>query len=159
MSDSYRACKTCHAQTTPFLIEATTGEEKALALTLRELTVLVCAEGHKQFLHANFPLELLDHLIEEDETQLPTGNEKGLIFKHYLCGGCGGELQPKPDHSHTFTLEPGLANQPGLQIDLAMAVYKCGTCAKEQLHSLKELRALTPNALVHAFQAADIKSG
>ena len=37
--------------------------------------------------------------------------------------------------------------------------YHCTGCGKEQLHSLAELRKLTPAALVHAFQAAGIQSG
>lgn len=159
MTDHHRACKNCHAATTPRLLEAIAGEEKTLTMTIRALTVLVCEHGHKQFLRADFPLELMTHLVEEDEAQLPAGEEKGLIFKHFHCADCGKELQPKPDHRHTFTIAPGLADQPGLEVDLAMAVYKCAGCAKEQLHSLKEVRKLTPAALVHAFQAAEILSG
>ena len=159
MSETYRSCKTCRATTTPQQLDAIAGEEKALAVTIRGLTVLACSEGHKQFLHADSPLVLLNHLVEEDEAQLPAGEEKGLVFKHFHCNDCGQELQPKPDHRHTFTIEPGLADQPGLKVDLTMAVYKCAGCSMEQLHSLKEVRKLTPNALVHAFQAAGIQSG
>lgn len=159
MTQTYRACRACHAPTSPRRLDAVSGAEKALSVTLRGLTVLACPEGHQQFLRADAPLELLDHLIEEDEAQLPAGTSKGLIFKHFFCSACGGELQPKPDHTHTFTLTPAIADQPGLEVDLTIAVYKCGTCAKEQLHSLNEVRKLTPNALAHAFQAAAIQSG
>ena len=159
MTDTYRTCKTCHTATTPRLLEATTGEEKALTVTLRTLTVLECSNGHKQFLRPDLPLELLNHLMEEDEAQLQAGEEKGLIFKHFYCNDCGQELQAKPDHRHTFTFEPGLADQPELKVDLTIAVYKCAGCDKEQLHSLKEVRKLTPAALGHAFQAAGIQSG
>ncbi len=44
-------------------------------------------------------------------------------------------------------------------VDLTMPVYRCSACGKEQLHSLKEIRKLTPEALAHAFQAADIPPG
>jgi hypothetical protein len=37
-----------------------------------------------------------------------------------------------------------------------MPVYKYTACGKEQLHSLKEIRKLTPTAMAHAFEAANI---
>lgn len=160
MTDTYRSCRTCHTATAPKKLEAIAGDEKALALTVHGLNVLVCSNGHKQFVDAAFPLRLLNHLVEEDEVRLPAGEEKGvLMFKHFHCRECGRELEPKPDHRHTFTIRPGLPDQPELGVDLTMAVYHCTACAKEQLHSLAELRRLTPAALVHAFQAAGIQSG
>jgi hypothetical protein len=160
MTDTYRSCRTCHTATAPRKLEPATGEEKALTVTVRGLNVLVCANGHRQFVDAGFPLRLLNHLVEEDEAKLPAGAEKGvLMFKHFHCQDCGRELEPKPDHRHSFNIEPGLPDQPDLRIDLTMAVYHCTGCGKEQVHSLAELRKLTPAALVHAFQAAGIQSG
>jgi hypothetical protein len=37
-----------------------------------------------------------------------------------------------------------------------MPVYKCSACGKEQMHSLKEVRKLTPAAMAHAFEDANI---
>ena len=159
MTDLYRSCRTCHKPTEPQRLDAFTGEDGALAVTIHSLKLLTCPAGHKQFLRAEFPLELLNHLMQEDEPQLPAGDEKGLIFKHFFCHDCGQELKPKPDHRHSFSIQPGLADQSELRVDLTMAVYRCGGCGKEQLHSLKELHKLTPAALVHAFQAAGIQSG
>ena len=159
MTEHLRNCKACHTATTPQVLDAIDGEQNSLKVTVRALTVLACANGHKQFLRAEVPLQLLTHLVEEDEAQLPAGQETGLLFKHFHCHHCGKELQPKPDHRHTFTVKPGLADQPGLEVDLTMPVYKCGACDKEQLHSLKEVRKLTPAALAHAFRAAGIQSG
>lgn len=160
MTDTYRSCRTCHTATTLRELEPTTGDEKGLAVTLRGLNLLVCANGHKQFIDAEFPLRLLNHLVEEDEAKLPAGEEKGvLMFKRLHCQDCGQELEPKPDHRHCFSIRPGLPDQPDFGIDLTMAVYQCSGCSKEQLHSLAELRKLTSTALVHAFKAAGIQSG
>lgn len=160
MTDANRSCRVCHAQTAPSVLGALEGEEKALKMAVQALTVLICPNGHRQFLRAEAPLELLDHLVERDEAALPHGEETGLpLFRHFRCEACGKDLQPKPDHRHTFTLEPGLPDQPGLKVDLTMPVYKCSGCGKEQLHSLKEVRKLTPAALAHAFQSAEIRSG
>jgi hypothetical protein len=126
---------------------------------LHGLPVLTCKSGHKQFVRASFALDLLNHLVEQDEPQLPASDAKGLMFKHYHCQGCGQELQAKPDHRHTFTIDVALPESRAFQVDLTSPVYKCGRCGKEQLHSLKEVRKLTPEALVHAFKEAGISSG
>ncbi len=160
MSDKPRSCRTCHTETGPRVLDSLTGEDKALKVTLLGLSVLSCANGHLQFTRAELPLELLTHLVDEAEPTLPAGEETGvLMFKHFLCQSCGRELQPKPDHRHSFSFAPRLADQPGLRVELTMPVYRCSACDREQLHSLKELRRLTPAALAHAFQAAGIQSG
>ncbi len=159
MSDTHRSCRTCHSETQPKPLDPIAGEEKALKVTVHGLTVLTCANGHQQFTRAELPLELLNHLVEEAEPTLPAGEETGLLFKHFLCQSCGQELQPKPDHRHSFSFAPSVPDQPGLRIDLTMPVYRCSACDKEQLHSLKEVRKLTPAALAHAFQTAGIQSG
>jgi len=158
MSEHYRACSTCHGQTELTHLDSISGEERELSVTLKGLPVLSCEGGHKQFLRTGFALELLNHLVEQDEPQLPAGEAKGLLFKHFKCADCGQELLPKPDHRHTFTLELSLPDTGPFKVELTTPVYRCGGCGKEQLHSLKELRKLTPEALVHAFKAADIAS-
>ena len=159
MSETHRSCRICHKETTPHALEPVDGAEKALKVTVRGLSVLACANGHRQFTRADLPLELLNHLVQEDEAKLPAGEESGTFFKHFRCQDCGQELQAKPDHSHTFTADPAVADQPGLRVDLTMPVYRCSGCGKEQLHSLKEVRKLTPAALAHAFRAAGIQIG
>ena len=159
MTSATRPCHTCRAETTAQQIAHITGQEKDLALTLRGLPILTCASDHKQFVRASFALDLLNHLVEQDEPQLPAGEAKGLLFKHYHCKSCGQELQAKPDHRHTFTLDIALPDTSAFQIDLTSPVYKCSGCGHEQLHSLQEVRKLTPEALVHAFKSAGISSG
>lgn len=158
MSGENRACTTCQEETAPQTLEAISGDEKELSLTVRGLPVLACKQGHKQFVRLGFALELLNHLIEEDEPQLPAGEQKGLLFKHYHCNACGEKLEAKPDHRHTFTIDVALPDTAPFKVELTSPVYKCSACQAEQLHSLKEVKKLTPEALVHAFKAADISS-
>ena len=42
------------------------------------------------------------------------------------------------------------------RIELTVPVYRCAACSQQQLHSLKEVRSRTPEALAQAFHAADI---
>lgn len=151
-----RTCTKCRQEMTLQHVESASGNDKPLALTLRRLPVFACANGHRQFLHPEFAYRVLQHLTDEDEPKLPISNEKGLVFKHFLCADCGAELQPKADHQHTFSVELTLPDAPPFAVDLTMPVYRCAACGMEQLHSLKEIRSHTPAALVEAFRAAGI---
>ena len=153
------ACKRCQGETRHHSIPYADGTAEPLKIRLHDLPVLKCEAGHKQFLAPQFPGMLLDHLLQEDEPELPTGEEKGLFKKRYLCESCGEELEAKPDHRHTFSLEVVLEELDPIGVDLTMPVYRCSGCGKEQMHSLKEVRKLTPEALAHAFQDADIPPG
>lgn len=149
-------CHQCHAETEITTVNFADGEADPLRIRLKEFPLRACPEGHRQFVRPDFPAELLRHLTEEDEPELPAGKEKGLIMKKYLCESCGEALAPKPDHRHTFSLQIELDDLASFGVDLTMPVYKCSACGREQLHSLKEVRKLTPTAMAHAFEAARI---
>ncbi len=151
-----RACSRCREATETTVIDTAAGEAKPLAIAIRGLPVLACSKGHRQFVHREFPRLLLEHLLKEDETALPAGEERGMIFKHFNCSACGAELAPKPDHRHTFTVDISLQDLAPFKVELTMPVYRCSGCEKEQIHSLQEIRKHTPEALAHAFQAAEI---
>lgn len=159
MTNKPKTCAICREPAAPARIDDVTGEEKELAVTLRGMPVLVCGNGHRQFVNPDFPLLLLDHLTELDEPKLPAGSEKGLIVKHFHCADCGGELRQQADHRHTFSFDIALPQIDAFAVDLTTPVYRCSRCGREQLHSLKELRKLTPAALAHAFKAAQIPHG
>ena len=150
------SCNQCRAETKIAIINSADGEADPLRLRLKDFPLRACPEDHHQFVRPEFAAELLLHLTEEDEPGLPAGEEKGLIIKKYLCESCGEALEPKPDHRHTFSIDIELEDLEPFVVDLSMPVYKCSACAKEQLHSLKEVRRLTPAAMAHAFEAADI---
>lgn len=151
-----RRCIQCRSETEVTAIDAAAGEAETLAIALKEMPVAACARGHRQFVHAEFPRQLVEHLLDEDEAKLPAGEEKGLLRKHYHCTGCGAELAPQPDHRHTFTVDVALAKLAPFRVELTMPVYRCPSCEKEQLHSLTEIRRYTPAALAQAFRAAGI---
>ena len=150
------SCNRCHAETEITVINAADGEAEPLRIRLKGLPLRTCPEGHRQFVRPQFAAELLSHLTEQDEPELPAGREKGLIMKKYLCESCGESLEPKPDHQHTFSIDIELEDLEPFGVDLTMPVYRCSACGKEQLHSLKEVRKLTPAAMAHAFEAAEI---
>jgi len=150
-----RHCSVCKAEMDLARLSIT-GEQSPLAVAVRDLPVLECPQGHRRFALADFPLLLLDHLLEQDEPQLPASTSRGLLFKHFHCAACGAELGRDTDRQHTFKVEIALAGLPPFEVDLTMPVHRCERCGHEQLHSLKELRNRTPAALAHAFKSAAI---
>ena len=122
------------------------------------MPALACDKPHLYFVDPEFPLWLMNHLVDEDEPTLPAGDKTGLIFKAYLCHDCGKPLSPKLDHVHAFNLKLAYAGESEFQVEIAMPVFRCSGCGKEQMHSLSEVRKLTPAALVHAFRDAGIKA-
>ena len=151
-----RPCTRCRGKTEPTVLESAGGEADSLAVQLRNMPVLTCKSGHRQFFDADFPRRLVERLMGEDESKLPAGEEKGLLRKRYHCGGCGAELAPQAERKETFPFDVALPQAAPFRVELTAPVYRCPTCSREQLHSLKELRSRTPAALAEAFRAADI---
>lgn len=134
------------------------GDEAPLRMTLHAMPALQCKVGHTYFVKPDFPVWLMNHLVQEDEAKLPAGEAKGFLIKHYVCGECGKALAAKEDHRHAFRVPVAYPSADAFEVDLSMPVFKCTGCGKEQLHSLAEVRKLTPAALVHAFKGAGIKA-
>jgi predicted RNA-binding Zn-ribbon protein involved in translation (DUF1610 family) len=156
MTTKPRRCPVCRGEASATTLDAISGEEGSLALTVRKMPVLQCAQGHKMFVHSDFPLLLLDHLLEQDEPQLPASEAKGLVFKHFHCSACGAELAGEAADKRTFHVAVELLEQPPFDVDLTLPVHRCPKCGHEQMHTLKETRNRTPAALAHAFKSAQI---
>jgi DNA-directed RNA polymerase subunit RPC12/RpoP len=152
-------CKRCRAQTEPARLETAAGKSDSIGITIHDMPVLACPNGHRQFVKQDFALKLVEHLVKEDEAGLPAGREKGLIFTHYHCGACGEELGKDAARRETFALEVSLPDYAPFRVEVTAPLYRCPKCSKEQLHSLEEVRKATPPALAEAFRAADIPPG
>lgn len=158
MATKLRACSQCRRETAPTSLEPVSGEEKTVTVTLHGLPILACPSGHRQFVHPEFPIWLLEQLLEKDTAKLPAGEEKGMLFKKFHCA-CGKELASKPDRQQTYPIDVALRDLAPFRVELTVPMYKCSGCGKEQLHSLKELQSRMPAALGHAFQEAKLAHG
>ena len=156
MTTNSRRCPICKSETTPARLTSLSGEDSPLAVTVKGMPVLECTNGHRSFPLADFPLLLLDHLLEQDEPKLPVSQAKGLVFKQYRSSKCGAELSANYDRPHTFHVDVELPELPAFSVDLKLPVSRCTRCGREQLHSLKQLKTHTPAALAHAFKAAQL---
>lgn len=151
-----RKCSTCKAELRPGTLPEISGHEGSVELKVHGLPVLRCPNGHLQFTHPDFPLLLLDHLVERDEPALPVSTTKGMLFKHHECAACGESLPNAADRPHTFRLDVALPEAEPFDVELTVPVHRCPRCGHQQLHSLKEVRSRTPAALAHAFKGAAI---
>ena len=152
-----RPCPLCEQPLARRVLPDFFGDEAPLRLVFKGMRALTCPAPHRYFIDHEFPMWLMNHLVEEDESRFPAGTGAGFLFKRYTCQ-CGGALKRREDHRHVFTVPLQYKDHPAFTAEVSMPVYKCEACGKEQLHSLDELRKLTPAALVHAFKAAGIKA-
>lgn len=151
-----RQCPICKAVLVARTLPEITGHEGTLGVKVHRLPVLECPAGHRQFAHPDFPLLLLDRLVEQDEPRLPTSTAKGVLFKQHHCSSCGEKLTDSADEPHTFRVDVTLPQLAPFDVELTVPVHRCRHCGREQLHSLKEVRSRTPAALAHAFKGAAI---
>lgn len=152
-----KPCPLCEAPLQLKTLPSFSGDEAPLRLTLHGMPALACDKPHVYFVKPDFPIWLMDHLVQEDAATLPAGDATGLLFKSYLCHDCGKPLAGKADHTHSFNLHLAYEGQGPFRVEMSMPVFRCTGCGKEQIHSLAEVRKLTPAALVHAFKGAGIK--
>lgn len=150
-----RICARCHTAMNPAVLDSAVGEAAPLTLRLSGMPVLSCSAGHRRFLRPQFARELIERLMAQDEARIPAGEEKGLLFKRYSCS-CGGELGKRADRQETYGFDLTLADCEPFRVELTAPVYRCPKCAREQVHSLKEVRGRMPQALAEAFRAAGI---
>lgn len=150
-----RICARCHTAMNPAVLDSAEGEAAPLTLRLCRMPVLSCSAGHRRFVRPQFARELVEQLMAADQARIPVGEEKGLLFKRYYCA-CGTELGKEADHRETYGFDVALADSEPFRVELTAPVYRCPKCARQQLHSLKELRSRMPQALAEAFRAAGI---
>lgn len=153
-----RPCPLCEAPLSAQALAEVSGDEAPLRLTLRGLPVLACAAPHRYFVGQQFPIWLLNALLDKELANLPAGTQKGLLFRKYACGGCGANLPATAAGSQTFPARLAWKDTPGFSVDMAMPVFRCTACGREQVRSAAELAKLLPAALVHAFKSAGIKA-
>ncbi len=149
-------CPICKSAVQPGTLPVISGREGPLALAVHHMPVLECPNGHRLFPNPDFPLLLVDQLVEGDEMKLPASTAKGMLLKQYYCASCGDKLADAADAQRTFHIDVRMPLLEPFDVELTMPVHRCARCGHEQLHSLKEVRSRTPAALAHAFKAAAI---
>jgi hypothetical protein len=146
MAIKLRPCAMCRGAVTLQKIDKVAGESGPLGIVVEGMPALKCGKGHAGPVHPDFLLWLMGELRQR-EAGLPAGEEKGLVFKKYLCA-CGKELPAKPERRQAWPFELAYPDAPGFKATLEMPLYKCPGCGKEQLRSQGEARKSLSLAMV-----------
>jgi hypothetical protein len=147
-----KSCPRCSGGVEQKTLGVISVEASPLRLTVEDMPAAGCAKSHTAPVDNDFMLWLIQEL-KRREAALPAGEEKGTLFKKFLCG-CGKELAAKSERKQTFPLELAYAGHPGFKAAIEMPVYKCSGCGKEQLRSVKEAQKHTSHAIAELNDAA-----
>jgi hypothetical protein len=153
-----KPCPLCEVPLKEKTLPEFSGDEAPLRLTIRRFPVLACPAPHRYFIGHEFPVWLLNALVEGELAKIPKGEEQGRVFKKCVCSGCGAPLPPAGAERHTFSSTIAWKDTLPFVVDLTVPVVECPSCGKAQARSGAELAKLVPSALVHAFKAVGLKS-
>ncbi len=159
MAHAGRPCPLCKTPLAAKQLPEALGEQEPMQLALRDLPVLECEKPHRHFVGQEFPMWLLNALLEGELARIPAGTDKGLVFRKHTCGGCGAELPSSAAGARTFSAALSWKDSPGFTVDITVPLHRCDRCGRDQARSAAELAKLLPAALAHAFQGAGIKPG
>src|SRR5258706_198097 len=133
----------CELKTLPS-VDALDG---TLKLTVLDMPMFACGKDHRQPVHRDFMLWLIQQ-IREREAQIVAGKEEGMIFKKHLCGACGKELASKSERRQAYPHELKYEELAPFKVHIEMPLYKCTACGTEQIRSAKELHGHVAQAIV-----------
>jgi hypothetical protein len=145
-------CPRCSSAVELKTLDKVSAEDAPLKLSVAGLPAAKCAKGHAAPIDRDFMLWLI-HELKGRGGALPAAEEKGMLFKKYICA-CGKELAAKSEKRQSFPLELAYQGAPAFKAEIEMPVYKCTGCGKEQLRSAKELQGHTSQAIASLNDAA-----
>jgi Zn ribbon nucleic-acid-binding protein len=151
-------CPLCEVPLEEKTLPEFSGDEAPLRLTIRHFPALACPAPHRYFIGHEFPVWLLNALVEAELARIPKGKEQGRVFRKCVCGGCGAALRAAGAEWHTFSSTLAWRETRPFVVDLTVPVVECPSCGMAQARSGAKLAKLVPSALVHAFKAAGLKS-
>lgn len=147
-----RACPRCSNGVQAKMLGIMSVEAAPLRLTMEGMPAAVCVKNHSSPVDNNFMLWLIQEL-KGRASALPAGEEKGTIFKKFLCA-CGKELAAKSERTQTFPLELTYEGYAPFKAGVELPLYRCSGCGKEQLRSVKEAQKVTSQAIAELNDAA-----
>lgn len=157
MSKPQGPCAKCQGDMTVSRLDAFSGEERGVKVTLQGMPAAVCGQGHKRFVYPLLAGLLMDLAMETDHYKaVPSAVKKGLFTKRYLCPGCAMELPLTPTGHQSQELQAEFKHVDPFKIVIEFPVYRCSGCGKESLHSSEETGKLAASAMGHAFRGTDI---
>jgi transcription elongation factor Elf1 len=157
MAATTKPCKVCGSETKVTTLDAFRGEEGPVAVMVEGMPALVCANGHKRFVHPEFVARLMDAVAEPEQiAPQPPATKRGLLKKRYHCHRCDAELPAAPTGKSERRLDMNLKNAGAFKVAVQVAVHQCAGCGGEQVLSNDEIGSCALKAMAHGFRAADV---
>jgi len=157
MSKAPAPCSKCKGEMSMSIVDPFQGEEGGVKISIHEMPALVCAQGHKRFVHAEFAALLMDLMVSpESFRKVPGAVKKGLFKKRFHCPACDMELPGSPTGRQTQEVMAQLRKAQPFKVVVEMPIFKCGGCGKECIQSAEETAQLAFKATGHAYRSIDI---
>lgn len=152
-----KPCSKCKGEMSGCILDPFHGEQGDLKLSVHDMPSLICAEGHKRFIHIEFAGQLMDLMLSPETYHgVPVALKKGLFKKRYHCPGCDLELPESPTGSKTQEIVAELDKAQPFRVVVDLPVFRCGGCGEESIRSVEETAKLAFKATEHAYRSIDI---
>ena len=152
-----KPCSKCKGEMSTIVLDPFHGEEGGLKLTVQGMPALVCAQGHKRFIHIEFAAQLMDLMMSpESFSSIPTAAKKGFFKKRYHCPQCAVGLPESPTGHQKLEVVAEIRKAEPFRVLVDVPVFRCGGCGKESIRSVEETGKLAFKAIDHAYRSIDI---
>jgi hypothetical protein len=153
-------CRQCSAEVHETRLGRVEGDDSGIHVAIEGLPTVVCANGHKRFPTAEFPLQFIQRILASDNLiRVKPAVEKGFFRKHAHCPDCGAELPGELNGKSSGNAELDLPEGAPASVELAVPVYRCPSCNKEATLAEATVAKAVMQACANAFRSADIPPG
>ncbi|HEY6511390.1 MAG TPA: hypothetical protein VI032_05395 [Burkholderiaceae bacterium] len=150
-------CPQCKSDMTMTPLGPIEGEEHGVHLKIEGMPAMQCPNGHKYFVAATFPSQLLDQLLAAPQlVPLDAAKERGFLRRRYCCTVCGDALAPHGSNRVEATRSVELAGLARFGVEIDLPSYRCPSCAREYVEPLDTMVNDLMRASARAFRSADI---
>jgi hypothetical protein len=157
MAINPKPCAVCKGPVQQSVAPVLTGHEESCRITLGNVPIMVCAEGHKRLLYSTFVTDLMDALARPETAGLHVGERRGIFRKRCICIKCSAEIQADGTAIAEYSANLKLRDMTdAVSVAVTVPVMRCSTCGSEQLADESSLMRLF-KALTHAFRSADVR--
>ena len=152
-----KPCSKCKGEMSLEILDPFYGEEAGLKLGVQQMPALICAQGHKRFIHIEFAAQLMDLMANPGTfNSIPAAAKKGLFKKRYHCPGCDVELPEMPTGHQALEVVAEPSKAEPFKVLVEVPVFTCGGCGKVSIRSAEEVAKLAFKATDHAYRSIDI---
>ncbi|MDH4191887.1 MAG: hypothetical protein OEW21_17000 [Betaproteobacteria bacterium] len=155
-----KTCRQCGAEVALTRLPRAQGEDSGVRVEIEGMPAYLCARGHKRFLTPDFPLHLIEKLLNADGTfSAPHANKRGLIRKRYHCPGCGGDMPAESGRHASARHRIEFSDSATVDVALTLPLYRCARCEHDVLHPRQEVQRALMDAAASAFRSANVPPG